>query len=211
MTPERRGKGAGEKALARSNRLNMALNTNAHEYVIHLSSLVVGDVRNLETSSKQVVRILKTTDSRIKDGGFNKAVLEAIFMEALEDHYESEEKAIQMLARLKKKYGMAKAKAFFFKNCDMLRIWKYENAKFIPDAFLIDEDRRTIVCYEVEDTNPININSLGKYIAAWWLMDALTWDLHLIAYDIFGNPRVIDLLSYRNKFYSTRITSLPVV
>ena len=48
-----------------------------------------------------------------------------------------------------------------------------------------------MVCYEVEDTNPMNPHSLMRYADAWWTLDAIYWDLHLLAYDIYGHPHVI--------------------
>lgn len=61
----------------------------------------------------------------------------------------------------------------------------------IPDAFLIDKERRTIVCYEIEDTHPLNPRSIVAYGRVWSTLEYIYWDLHLIAYDPYGHPRCI--------------------
>ena len=55
----------------------------------------------------------------------------------------------------------------------------------------MDTDNMTVVCYEVEDTHPLNVNSIGTYARAWFTLEYIYWDLHLIAYDIHGHSKPI--------------------
>jgi hypothetical protein len=54
----------------------------------------------------------------------------------------------------------------------------------------VDAPNWTVVCYEIEDTHPLNPSSIAEYAAAWHNLDYIYWDLHLISYDIYGHPRV---------------------
>lgn len=77
--------------------------------------------------------------------------------------------------------------------CEILESWRARDSNFIPDAYLIDKDSRTVVCYEIEDQHHLNLNSIGTYGAAWWTLEYIYWNLHLIAYDIYGNSRIVNL------------------
>jgi hypothetical protein len=99
--------------------------------------------------------------------------------------------AERLIARAERRFGKLKARKLLFERSEILQTWQHRDAKFVPDAYLIDKEKKTVVCYEVEDHHPLNPFSIGEYAAAWWTLEYIYWDLHLIAYDIFGNPRII--------------------
>lgn len=79
---------------------------------------------------------------------------------------------------------------------EALESWQ-DQINFIPDAFLIDDNNRIVVCYEVEVNHPLTKNKskkLRQYINAWWILDYQYWDLQLVSYDGYGNPRIVDIL-----------------
>jgi hypothetical protein len=117
-------------------------------------------------------------------------VLKAIFKDALAGEFMNECYGTAVIARLERRFGKAKANKILCKHCEILDAWK-ERCRFIPDAYLIDHDQRTVVCYEIEDWNPMHPHALMRYADAWWTLEAIEWDLHLITYDIYGHPREI--------------------
>lgn len=57
----------------------------------------------------------------------------------------------------------------------------------IPDAFLIDRDRKTVVLFEVEDSHPVSEQKMDIYVDLWWVLDWNEWDLVLVTLDRWGN------------------------
>jgi hypothetical protein len=78
---------------------------------------------------------------------------------------------------------------------EALESWQ-DQINFVPDAFLIDDNNRIVVCYEVEVGHSLNKSKskLRQYIDAWWILDYQYWDLQLVSYDGYGNPRLIDIM-----------------
>lgn len=163
-------------------------------YVHNLASLI-SPTDHLDVSpSNRIVRLLQARDLRIATKGFRSNVLKAIFRHALlEDFNEDEQRLDNVIARLERRFGKKRAKNILNKRCDVLDTWRTRDSRFIPDAYLIDAPNWTVVCYEVEDTHPLNLNSITEYAAAWWTLDYIYWDLHLISYDIYGHHRVHQL------------------
>lgn len=66
----------------------------------------------------------------------------------------------------------------------------------IPDAFVIYQDTRVVVAFEVEDTNPMKPSAFHKYAWAYWYFDAMSpaWTIALATFDIMGNARYADLM-----------------
>jgi hypothetical protein len=96
----------------------------------------------------------------------------------------------RLVPRLERMYGKKRAKQLLLERCEVLDGWRHRDATFRPDGFLIDEPNWTVVCYEVEDTHPLNPHSIEEYVAAWWCLDYIYWDLHLISYDVYGHHRL---------------------
>ena len=72
--------------------------------------------------------------------------------------------------------------------------WK---PNFIPDLWWIDEPKKAIHLYEIEDTHPLTEEKLLLLERYWWHMDAIDWDLTLTVFDRYGlNPRFLDLMNY---------------
>ena len=122
---------------------------------------------------------------------FASKVLDAIFNDGVEEELFNENYRTRYVRRLNRWFGKSGAKRLLIKRCEILDCWKNSDSGFVPDAFLIDPENKTIVCYEVEDHHPLNPFSVGRYSNAWWTLEYIYWDLHLIAYDIYGNARVI--------------------
>jgi hypothetical protein len=51
--------------------------------------------------------------------------------------------------------------------------------KRIPDAYKILPEEKTVVCYEIEITNPINKIRLADYAELWFHLDAECWKFRL--------------------------------
>jgi hypothetical protein len=141
--------------------------------------------------SHRVVRALQAVDPRIVTTRFRSTVLNAIFDHALVQHFNDDEEYVKrLIPRLERRYGKKRTRHLLIERCDILNTWRFRDAWFIPDAFLVDIANWTVVCYEVEDTHPLNPYSIEEYVAAWYNLDYIYWDFHLISYDIYGHPRV---------------------
>jgi hypothetical protein len=169
----------------------MSYNTRPNEYVVDLRGLVRLIPEGDYTASKRVVLALMAADCRVAATGFRKAVTNAIFDDVVEQNYPDENYRNKLIRRLDK-WTSDKSRKVFLARCEILECWINRDSRFIPDAFIVDCERRTVVCYEIEDSHPLSPFSIGEYGAAWWTLEYIYWDLHLIAYDIYGNSRVID-------------------
>ena len=162
-------------------------------YVLQIAGHIrPGDHPTLSPSDR-VVRALQAVDPRIDTRKFRAKVFDAIYLHALgelfnpddDDHYVE-----RLVSRLERRYGKKHARHLLLERCEILESWQHRDATFRPDAFLIDPANWTVVCYEVEDTHPLNPYSIEEYVAAWWCLDYIYWDFHLISYDIYGQHRV---------------------
>lgn len=169
----------------------MSYNTSPNQYVVNLSGLVRQISVGNFTASKRVILALQAADHRITTMRFRKTVTNAIFDDVVEQDYPDEDYRRRLIRRLDK-WTSNKSRRILLEKCEILECWRNRDSRFIPDAFLVDREQRTVVCYEIEDSHPLNPFSIGEYGAAWWTLEYIYWDLHLIAYDIYGNARVID-------------------
>jgi hypothetical protein len=70
----------------------------------------------------------------------------------------------------------------------------------IPDAFLIDCDRDTVVLFEVEDSTPVSEAKMEIYTNLFWMLDWYSWGLVIVTLDRWGNYRAeFDVCSYTAK------------
>lgn len=166
-------------------------NTAASDYAWQLSGHISRKLESGSSPSKRVIQALQKSDPRVRTVGFRRTVLDAIYFDGVNSGYDDENYSKRLIDRVIRRYGKRVAYRILIKRSEILETWKHRDATMVPDAYLIDEANKTIVCYEVEDSHPLNINSIGGYSAAWWNLEYIYWDLHLIAYDIYGHPRCI--------------------
>lgn len=166
------------------------LNTHVHEYQIDIYRFLLARPREGESPSAHVVRALMLADPRVQMRGFREAVLNAIFEDGVNEHFLDEIRAEKLISRAKRRFGSKRTRRLLIDRCDILTTWKYRDANFVPDAYLIDPENKTVVCYEVEDSHHLNLYSIRERAAAWWNLEYIYWDFHLIAYDIVGNSRI---------------------
>jgi len=164
---------------------------NAHpeDYLTNVSLEVAKSKIDDFTPSKRVVRALQAARPGVRIAGFKKEVLNAIFDDACSDA--PKEWRDKYLRRLKRRTGPGYLK-HFYERFEILASWK-ERYALVPDAYLIDSDKKTVVCFEVEDQHHLSPIKVERYGGAWWCLEYIFWDLHLISYDIYGNPRIIEL------------------
>jgi hypothetical protein len=170
--------------------------TPADGYILQIVGTIHPNDRSHRSPSHRVVSALQGLNPRIQTKGFRSAVLDAIFEHAVVEHFDDvddEAYGRRLLDRLKRRYGAKRTRELLVDRCDVLNTWRHRDARFRPDAFLVDAPNWTVVCYEIEDTHPLNSRSILEYAAAWWCLDYIYWDLHLISYDIYGHHRVHDL------------------
>ncbi len=125
----------------------------------------------------------------VRTAGFKKEVLKAIVDDACDDV--TKEWRDRYLRRLKRWTGPSYLN-HFYERFEILASWR-ERYPLVPDAYLIDSSKRTVVCFEVEDQHHLNPVKVEHYGGAWWCLEYIFWDLHLISYDIYGNPRIVEL------------------
>ncbi len=166
-------------------------NTDAGDYAWQLASHISRTLEAGSSPSKRVIKSLQAADPRIRTAGFRKTVLDAIFFDEVNNDYDDEEYSKKLIERITRRYGKKVAHRTLVARCEILETWRHRDASMVPDAYLVDEANKTLVCYEVEDSHPLSIHSIGAYSGAWWNLEYIFWDLHLIAYDIYGHPRII--------------------
>jgi len=170
--------------------------TPADQYVLEIAGAIRPTDRSHRTPSHRVAAALQARDPRIQTTEFRSTVFDAIFEHAVVEHFDDvddETYGRRLLDRLNRRYGSKRTRELLVERCDVLNTWRHRDARFRPDGFLVDAEKWTVVCYEIEDTHPMNPNSILEYAAAWWCLDYIYWDLHLISYDIYGHPRVHNL------------------
>ena len=170
----------------------MTLNTKPEDYIIDLLGKIPTEQEEGVTPSKNVRTALQSTHPDVKIKRFRQTVLEAIFEDGVEEQYGSPDLKDKLIYRVVRRFGKKRAKEILASRCEILNSWKYDS-RFVPDAYIVDTDRKTVVCYEVEDHHPLNPFSIGGYADAWFTLEYIYWDLHLIAYDVYGNPRIVAL------------------
>lgn len=55
--------------------------------------------------------------------------------------------------------------------------------RIIPDAYLIQEEIKTVFLFEVEDTHPIPPDKLRKLSEIWFRLDSLDWEMRVFTID----------------------------
>jgi len=55
--------------------------------------------------------------------------------------------------------------------------------RIIPDAYLIDHEKKTAFLFEVEDTNPISADKLRKLSEIWFFLDSINWEVRVFLID----------------------------
>lgn len=164
-------------------------NSDPEGYAENLCEAISMSAADDRTPSKRVVMALQAAMPNVKTAGFKAKVLDAIIEDACEG--KSKEWRSKYLRRLKRWMGPDYQQRFY-NRFEILASWR-ERFPIVPDAYLIDAQKKTIVCFEVEDQHHLKPAKLEHYGGAWWCLEYIYWDLHLIAYDIYGNPRVIEL------------------
>ena len=165
--------------------------TDPRDYVLNVAEAIRQVKDQSLTQSQRIIRAFGIVRAEVKTHGFRRKVQEAIFRDAVASDYSDPKYVERLIARAESHFGKIKAKKLFTERSEILQSWHHRDVKFVPDAYLIDPDKRTVVCYEVEDHHPLNSFTIGKYADAWWTLEYIYWDLHLIAYDVFGNARII--------------------
>lgn len=80
---------------------------------------------------------------------------------------------------------------------DVQHEWQYHRPRFIPDAFLIDEQNEEVWVVEIEDTHPLTLQKLQRLISFYWWLDAYYWKLRVFTTNRYGqNISEIPLFSY---------------
>jgi hypothetical protein len=164
-------------------------NTDAESYAPNLSAAIAKLNIDDATPSKRVVRALQAVRPGVRTSGFKKEVLNAILDDACEEV--TKEWRVKYLRRLKRWTGPRYIE-HFYERFEILASWK-QRYPVVPDAYLIDAAQKTVVCFEIEDHHHLNPLKVEHYGGAWWCLEYIFWDLHLISYDIYGNPRIIEL------------------
>jgi hypothetical protein len=166
----------------------MSHNTEPEAYVIHLAGRTFFNPAETGTPSDRIVRLLQQTDPRIVKYRFNSAVGAALSKDALVDIYSDDRaKADAILKRAERRFGKTRLRELLRRKSELLgRI-----GTPLPDAYMIDDQNGTVVCYEIEDTNSLKADVLIRYSNLWSILEYLAWDLHLIAYDIYGHHRIV--------------------
>lgn len=164
-------------------------NSDPEDYAANLCREVSRITAEDHTPSKRVVMALQAAMPNVMTAGFKAKVLDAITEDACEG--KSKEWRSKYLRRLKRWTG-PDYQQHFNNQFEILASWR-ERFPIVPDAYLIDAQKKTVVCFEVEDQHHLKLVKVEHYGGAWWCLEYIYWDLHLIAYDIYGNPRVIEL------------------
>jgi hypothetical protein len=87
---------------------------------------------------------------------------------------------------------------------DALEEWRQYGPRFIPDGYLIDEQKREVIVYEVEDTHPCPPKKLMELAYFRFFLDTYDWEFRAIVLDRYGqNPRELPLVAY----YYTNLNS----
>lgn len=78
--------------------------------------------------------------------------------------------------------------------------------RFIPDAFIKDDDQDCLVVFEVEDTSELKADKLRAYTRLWFELDYIEWGLTLISVDKYMHERTVPLEVFAyTKFLSARM------
>lgn len=57
----------------------------------------------------------------------------------------------------------------------------------IPDAYLIDEENKTVIWYEVEDTHRLTNNKIYDLYHIHFALDYCFWEMEVVLIDRYGN------------------------
>ncbi len=67
----------------------------------------------------------------------------------------------------------------------------YGQIGVVPDAYIIDKERDTIIVYEVQTTNRLDAYKLSVYRDLWWALDNIEWNLVLIVHDTRDGKAIV--------------------
>ena len=170
--------------------MQFGYNTAATDFLIDTTYLGRFPRNEGETASNWIIRYFQSIDARVTKYGFKQNLLAAIAKDSIaEDH--GDRYAEAYIRRLSKWCRKKDQKKHLYRKTDILDSLNIDRVKIVPDGHLIDVKKKTVVCYELEDKHPLNDNSIAKYSKLWWALEYIYWDLHLIAYDVWGNHRII--------------------
>jgi hypothetical protein len=167
----------------------VSLNTEPSAYAFDLFA-DIKHAPNRKATPSQIVQKVLLSRENVHSLGFNRALLRATIDDAIE-----EDRGEAYLRRLNKWVGARTKLRSASENIALLSEVKYYGSRIVPDAFLLCPSKKTVVCYEVEDRHALPARTLSNYLQLWFALEYLYWDLHLISYDTFGNPRIIEVLS----------------
>ena len=134
-------------------------NTDPEAYSKNLSAVMSQVLLDGLTPSNRVVKALQSVYPGVRTVGFKKAVLKAIYEDACGDV--PKEWRDKYLRRLKRWTGPGYLK-HFYERFEILAAWK-ERYAVVPDAYLIDPVKKTVVCFEVEDHHHLKPRKIACY------------------------------------------------
>lgn len=158
-------------------------------YLANISSVISHLTIDDSSPSQRVIKALQKIYPKTSTVKFKQKVLDAILEDACEG--KSAEWRKKYRRRLKRWTGSNHLNNFY-ERFEILASWK-QRYRIVPDAYFIDAENKTVVCFEVEDQHHLTPNKIEHYGGAWNCLEYIYWDLHLISYDIYGNPRLIEL------------------
>lgn len=66
----------------------------------------------------------------------------------------------------------------------------------LPDAWLIDPDCMSVICFEVEDSNRLNSAKIDRYVSLWWHLDNFYWEIHLLCVGRWGRIEAVPITEF---------------
>lgn len=72
----------------------------------------------------------------------------------------------------------------------------FSTIRFVPDAFLIDEEKLVVRIYEVEVSSPITLEKMHRYVDLMWLLDYEEWRLEIVRVDKYGKQEPVGLFEW---------------
>lgn len=65
-----------------------------------------------------------------------------------------------------------------------------------PDAFIVDEEEKRVVAFEVENTHRLSKADIARYITLWMYLADAEWDLIVVRVSHFGAEMWINMEEY---------------
>jgi len=63
----------------------------------------------------------------------------------------------------------------------------FDPPQFIPDAYSIHNDLKTVVVYEIEDTSKLTEQKVSRMYDFWFVLDDAGWKLRVFIVDRYGH------------------------